>query len=175
MPLKRLWRVDWRTDGRMDWPKIGLHSLVARDQKQGQIHIFRSRIWVGRDNDKEGHWDIWSGAVSLKMLISEKGTNQPRDGRTKQAVEWIYEQACTKVSELEINRTKIQVVTAFFGGAKLQSHETLCPSVGWYVGRLVRQLVGWSVGNAFVWWSTLRSLLAYLSLFFLFMLLKWKF
>ena len=87
----------------MNRPKSGLQSRVARDQKQGQIHIFRSRIWVGRDSDKEGHWDIWSGAVISKMPISEKGTNQPRDGRTKLAVERIYEQACTKVSELEIN------------------------------------------------------------------------
>ena len=35
-------------------------------KKEGRIHGYPSRVWVGRGSDKEGHLSVWAGAVSSK-------------------------------------------------------------------------------------------------------------
>ena len=51
-------------------------------EKQGCIHGYRSRVWVGRGSDKKNYLSDW--AVTQKSSVKAKKKLTANDGRTDQ-------------------------------------------------------------------------------------------
>ena len=72
------------------WKAVIYACLGAMRKKQGRIHGYPSRVWVGRGSNGKSHLGVSGELEKLKNAekVTDRLPNRPTNRRTKRSIEW---------------------------------------------------------------------------------------